>query len=165
MPLNLPTGTRCLIDANIFYYHYVDTPSFSEACSDLLQRVLDGEVIGFTSTHLAAEAIRKVMLGEAASRFARPSAGILRWLQQHPGSISQLSDFESLAADFAAMNLTMLLVDPPTLIAAAGLSRNTGLLTNDAIALALMGREGLDHFVTNDDNFDVITGLRVWKPR
>jgi predicted nucleic acid-binding protein len=165
MPLNLPTGTRCLIDANIFYYHYVDTPPLSDTCSDFLQRVLDGDLIGFTSIHLAAEAIHKVMLGEAASRFARQRAGILGWLQQHPGSISQLSDFESLAGDFSVMNLTMLNVDGPTLIAGAGISRVSGLFTNDAIALALMRREGLDHLVTNDDDFDGVGGLTVWKPR
>jgi len=77
MPLNLPTGVRCLIDANIFYYHYVDTPPVSDACSDFLQRVVSGDVIGFTSTHLAAEAVHKVMLGEAASRFASQRTGIL----------------------------------------------------------------------------------------
>jgi len=63
------------------------------------------------------------------------------------------------------MNLTMLNVDGPTLIAAAGISRTTGLFTNDAIALALMRREGLDHIVTNDDDFDGVAGLTVWKPR
>jgi len=126
MPLNLPTGTRCLIDANIFYYHYIDTPPLSDTCSDFLQRVLDGDLIGFTSIHLAAEAIHKVMLGEAASRFARQRTGILGWLQQHPRSISQLSDFESLARDFSVMNLTVLNVDGPTLSPLRGFRERQG---------------------------------------
>jgi predicted nucleic acid-binding protein len=49
MPLNLPDGTACLIDANIFYYHFVETPPLSQPCSDLLERVADGAIQGFTS--------------------------------------------------------------------------------------------------------------------
>jgi predicted nucleic acid-binding protein len=39
------------------------------------------------------------------------------------------------------------------------------LLTNDALTIAVMEKLGLSHLVTNDDNFDSITGVTVWKPR
>ena len=39
------------------------------------------------------------------------------------------------------------------------------LLTGDAIVVALMQRHSLTHLVTNDDDFDAIPGLTVWKPR
>jgi predicted nucleic acid-binding protein len=45
------------------------------------------------------------------------------------------------------------------------LSRQHGLLTNDAVILALMRRHGLTNLVTNDDDLDAIPGLTIWKPR
>lgn len=165
MPLNLPAGARCFIDANIFYYHYIDTPPFSEPCSDLLQRVLDGDVTGVSSPHVMAEAVHKVMLAEAASHFGLPRPGILRWLQNHPGRIGELHEFRELAEDFGRMNLTVVDLDLPTLERAAVLSRRTGLLTNDAITVALMAGAALVDLATNDADFDVVPGVTVWKPR
>ena len=40
-----------------------------------------------------------------------------------------------------------------------------GLLTNDAMIVALMQRHRLSHLITNDDDFDAVPGLTVWKPR
>ena len=39
------------------------------------------------------------------------------------------------------------------------------LLTNDAMIVALMRRHGVTHLVTNDNDFDRVPGLTVWKPR
>jgi hypothetical protein len=33
MPLTIPDGTTCFIDANIFYYHFVEMDQLSDACS------------------------------------------------------------------------------------------------------------------------------------
>ena len=68
MPLDVPAGTRCFIDANIFVYHFVDTPESSNACSDFLERVERGELAGTTSAVAVAEAVHKVMLGEAMTQ-------------------------------------------------------------------------------------------------
>src|SRR4051812_36837696 len=110
MPLALPLRTRCLIDANIFYYHFVETPPLSDPCSDLLQRVLDAEIVGVTSTHLLSEAVHKMMLAEAAKRLAVPRAGLVSWLQRQPQRIMDLSAFRQHATAFARMNLNVLTV-------------------------------------------------------
>ncbi len=39
------------------------------------------------------------------------------------------------------------------------------LLMNDAMIVATMKRHGLIHLVTNDEDFDRVTDLIVWKPR
>jgi predicted nucleic acid-binding protein len=48
---------------------------------------------------------------------------------------------------------------------AATISLQHGLLTNDAIIVASMQRHGLTNLATNDDDFDRVPGLTVWKPR
>lgn len=69
MPLDLPDGTACFIDANIFYYHCVETPPFSQDSTALLERVATGTITGYSATHVLAEAIHKIMLAEAAATF------------------------------------------------------------------------------------------------
>jgi len=32
MPLDVPDGERCFLDANILYYCFVETPPLSDAC-------------------------------------------------------------------------------------------------------------------------------------
>jgi hypothetical protein len=34
MPLDIPAGARCFLDANIFYYHFVDTLPLSDPCGN-----------------------------------------------------------------------------------------------------------------------------------
>ncbi|HKQ47509.1 MAG TPA: type II toxin-antitoxin system VapC family toxin [Phycisphaerae bacterium] len=165
MPLNLPDGDTCFIDANIFYYHFVETPPFSDACTDLLERVAAGQITAFASTHVLAEAMHKIMLAEAAARFRLQRTSLVNWLQSNRPRINELSEFREVVGELAALpiiNLPIQLADFPL---AADIATDMSLLTNDAISVALMRRNGLVHLVTNDNDFDRIHGLTVWKPR
>lgn len=48
--------------------------------------------------------------------------------------------------------------------ASAGIKREYGLLTNDALNLALMRRHRLACIASNDSDFERVTDLLVWKP-
>jgi hypothetical protein len=62
---NMPPGTLCFIDANIFYYCLVSTPPLPAECVDFLKRVERRELTAVSSSAAVAEAIHKVMLAEA----------------------------------------------------------------------------------------------------
>lgn len=72
---DIPPGTRVFVDANIFYYHLVETPPLSEECSNFFERVEKQEIIASTSSVAVAEAIHKVMLADAVSRHGLDRAG------------------------------------------------------------------------------------------
>jgi len=165
MPLNMPDGAACFIDANILYYHFVETPPLSQACTLFLERVAAGAIAGYSSVHVLAEAAHKIMLAEAAASFNLNRAGLVNWLQHHRDHITRLHQFQQAVDEFLDMNLSMLIADPTILREAARLPRERGLLTNDATVLALIRRQGLSHLASNDDDFDDIPGLTVWKPR
>ncbi len=166
MPLSLPDGTACFIDANIFYYHFVETPVVHEPCSLFLDRIAQGRLLGYTSTHVLAEAIHKIMMAELSIRFNLTRAGLVQWLQRHPSRIAELTEFRAAASEIDAMGIPILATDDTALLrSATECSARYHLLTNDAIIIALMQRHGLTHLVTNDDDFDGIPGLTVWKPR
>lgn len=72
----MPDSTVCFIDANIFYYHFVETPPFSQPSTACLERVASGAITGYSSVHVLAEAIHKIMLAEAAATFGLNCAGL-----------------------------------------------------------------------------------------
>ena len=165
MALDLPSGSRCFVDANILYYHFVETPPFSDPCSIFIQRVLAGELAAFTSASVLAEATHKIMLAEAAARFELQRANLVNWLANHRARIQELTAFRAAAGELAAWPLVLVPADGAGLTQATAISQQNGLLTNDALIVALMRQHGLIHLVTNDNDFDPLTGLTIWKPR
>ncbi len=165
MPLDLPDGDRCFVDANILYYHFVNTPPLSNPCTTFLERVTNGDIEAYTSLHILSEAVHKVMLTEAETKFGRNRAGLVNWLQRNQHRIAELSEFREAASELRGMALSLLPTDVALLEEGTTLSAQFGLLTNDALIVALMRRQGLTNLVTNDDDFDSIAGLTVWKPR
>jgi predicted nucleic acid-binding protein len=165
MPLDLPENSACFVDANILYYHFVSTPLLSDPCTTFLEWAATGNVKVCTSLHILSETVHKVMLAEVEGRFGRNRAGLVNWLQHNRHRISELSRFQQAAADLARMGLCVLPTETTDLVEASILSAQLGLLTNDALIVALMRRHALSNLVTNDDDFDDIPGLSVWKPR
>lgn len=164
MPLDLPQSVACFVDANIFVYHFVELGEVSAACRAFLGRVARLQIEAVSTAACLADAVHRVMAVEAQERFKLDS-GAAAWLQRHPERIRELSAFREAARQLDAVPLRLLAADSRSIVDATELSGRHGLLTNDAIILALMRRHGLTHLATNDDDFDAIPELTVWKPR
>jgi len=165
MPLNPPNGGTYFVDANIFYYHFVETPPLSDPSVKLLERAAQGQLVLCTSAHVLSAAIHKVMLFEAATVFGQTRTGLVNWLKRHRERMTELSEFRQAASELSGMGLSLLPADAALLAEAATVSAQLGLLTNDATIVALMRRHGLSNLATNDDDFDGIPGLTICKPR
>jgi predicted nucleic acid-binding protein len=165
VPLNIPTGETVFLDANIFYYHFVSLPGLSTACKDFLRRIEQGELTGVTATVVLAEAQHKVMLAEAVQKYGLPPQGLVRRLTQTPGLLAGLSHHRIVPSTVVAMHVRIEPLTVAILQQAAHLSVSHELLTNDAALLAHMQALGMTHLATNDDDFDKVTGITVWKPR
>jgi len=164
MPLDPPQGCTCFVDANIFVYHFIEVGEVSSACRAFLMRVAAGEVEAVSTAGCLADAVHRVMAVEARERFAL-SSNPVSWLQQHPGKVRELHAFLDAARQLASLPLRLLHADTRVIRDTAAISRQHGLLTNDAVIVALMRIHGLVHLATNDDDFDTVAGLTVWKPR
>jgi predicted nucleic acid-binding protein len=66
---DLALGDAAFVDANIFVYHFAPDPVLQAPCGQLLQRIENQEVQGFTSTHVLAEAAHRLLTLEARIRF------------------------------------------------------------------------------------------------
>jgi predicted nucleic acid-binding protein len=161
---DLPDGTSLFIDANTFVYHFQPHPVFGSACTELLDRVETGHVSGFTSTHILSEVTHRLMTIEASILFNWPFAGIAHRLRNHPAEIQKLSRFRQGVQEIPNYNVQVLTISPVLVDAAAAISQQHGLLSNDARIVALMREQGLVNLASHDADFDRVTGLTRLSP-
>src|SRR5208282_401841 len=73
---DLVAGDALFVDANILTYHFQPHPVWGPACSQLLQRIENRELTGFTSTHVLSDLSHRLMTIEASVLFGWPFAGM-----------------------------------------------------------------------------------------
>lgn len=163
MPLNLPNGARSFVDANILVYALVNSP-FTSQVSLFMQRVAAKEVTAFTTSIVLSEALHRIMLAEVLAQF-QPTVKPLAYVQRHPNVISQLTIYPIAVDRLLQLGISLLPVDGNSWKAATVVASTHQLLTNDACIAATMAIHNVRDLVTNDDDFDHVPGLNVWKPR
>lgn len=161
---DIPDGTSVMVDANIIAYHAIRAEGLTDVIAPFLERVETGSLRGFTTTVLVAEALHRVMAAEAAQAHSLPAVRIVQRLKEKPDLVRTLPH-RPLTRDVLGMRIGIEVVTTELLTRAEALFTLHGLLTNDSITLAVMEHLGLTHIATNDDDFDAVPGLTVWKPR
>jgi predicted nucleic acid-binding protein len=163
--LDLPRGAACFVDANIFYYALVPTEDLSQQCIDLLNRAINGDITVATSTGALSDAVHKVMMSEAGTITGRQRPGIVAYIKRHPEVIARLVRYPQALQRLMQVPIEVFPEDEKLLHAAMTVVMEHNLLTNDAKIVALARRHRILHLATNDDDFDRVPGLIVWKPR
>lgn len=154
-------GTAIFVDANIFVYAFVPDPQFGPPCNLLLQRIERREVSGWTSSHVLSDVAHRLMSIEACAAFAWPYAGIGRRMKRHPKEIAQLTRFRQALQTISDIGVQVLTVDAGHVATAAGLSQQFGIMSNDALILAVMQDASLTQLASHDSDFDRV----VWISR
>lgn len=162
---DLAAGDAVFLDANIFVYHFVAEPIHGAACTALLERIERRELAGWTSPHVLAEVSHRLMTLEACSLFGWPYQGIASRLRRHPQDLQRLGRFRQALAEIALLGLNIVVVTEQHITDAADLSLRHGLLTNDALIVALVQSQGLTHLASNDADFDRVPGITRYAPQ
>jgi predicted nucleic acid-binding protein len=157
-------GTRIFLDANVFVYHFMPHPIFGPPCSEFLERIENGEVTGFTSALVLSELAHRLMTLEAIDRFNWPASGLAHRLKRHPNEVQQLSRYRQAIDEVSIIGIQILAVDGGQVSHAADFSRQFGLLTNDALIVAAMRNNGLDHIASGDSDFDRVPAMTRYSP-
>jgi predicted nucleic acid-binding protein len=161
---NLLSGTAVFIDANCLVFAFDSQSPYYLACRRLLDRVENGDLQGFTSAHVLGEMSHRLMTIEAVALFNRPLAGIANWLRRHPTEAQQLSRYRQALDELTLIQVTVLPVSGMNVSRAADFSRQHGLLTNDAIIVAVMQAQGLTALASLDADFDSVPGITRYAP-
>ena len=161
---DLVAGDAVFVDANTLTYHFQPHPVWGSACTDLLQRIENQELFGYTSSHVLSEASHRLMTIEANLVFGWQFSGIGNRLRTHPDEVRKLTAFRHAIDEILQGRLQILISSPSVLAAGAALCQHIGLLTNDGLVVALMQSNGLTKLASNDADFDRVPGLTRYAP-
>ena len=152
------------VDANIFVYHFAPDPVLSTACTQLLQRIEQQELVGFISTHVLTEVAHRLMMIEATRLPGVGRTKVKQRLQRQPATIQRLTLFRTAIEELLQGHLQVLTVPPLLVLSATIISQQTGLLSNDALVVAVMQAHGLTNLASNDADFDRVPGITRYGP-
>jgi predicted nucleic acid-binding protein len=155
----IPAGLAVFIDANCLVYDATADLTYGPACKRLLERIENKELSGYTSAAVLAELAHRLMTIEVAKRLSRPLTGMANWLRRHPAEVQQCTSHRRAIDELAAIPLTTLPVLGALVSRAADLSLQFGLLTNDALIVAVMQDNGLNALASLDADFDRVPGI------
>ena len=161
---DIPGGSTVFIDANTLVYHFGADSHFGPACGELLKRVELHELRGVTSTHVLSEVAHRVMTIEAIEVNRWPIAGIAARLRRRPSEVQRLMVFKNAVEAILASQIDIATIIPSLILAAAKISLATGLLSNDALIVAVMQANGISNLASNDADFDRVAGISRFSP-
>ncbi len=161
---DLLAGEDTFLDANVFAYHFTQDPLYGTACTQLLDRIQRQEVWGYTSTHVLGELAHRMMTLEAVTGHGLPQANIARRLKRNPTDIQKLVRFRQVIDELLRPPLQVLSIPAYLLGTAAALSQQFGLLTNDALIVAVMQENRLTRLASTDADFDRVPGITRYGP-
>ena len=156
---NIPRGAAVFVDANSLVHHFTNHPTLGAASTDLLERMERQEFTGYTSATVLGELSHRLMTVEAVSVFGWPYQGIANRLRRRPADVQQLARYRQAIDELAAIPIQILPITGSFVSLAADVTKQYGLLTNDALIVVVMQNNGLSHLASNDSDFDRVTGL------
>ena len=161
---DIPDGTSVFLDANTFVYYFMPNPALGPACRDLLERIARREIFGLTSTHVLSDVAHRVMTLEAMERFGLPIAGIARRLRRHPVDVQSLDRFRRAVDEVPQFGIQVVPITQQLVSSATVISQQIGLLSGDALIVAVMQSHGLTDLASHDADFDRVPGVTRYAP-
>jgi len=161
---DIPVGTAVFLDVNTLVYAIVADPTFGVACKQLLDRVEQQHLQGFSSSHALSDMAHRLMTIEACNRLAWPVQGIANRLRRHPNEVRQLVSPRQALDEVSAAHVQVLPVHFQQVSQGVDISRQFGLMSGDALIVAVMRDHGLSQLASNDSDFDRVPGLTRYAP-
>ena len=166
MPLfnQLKTGESVFLDANTLVYHFEPHPIHGNACNQLVSRIEQQDLLGYTSTHVLSELAHRLMMIEASALPGWTASKTKLRLRQHPAALSKLTQFRVAIEAMLQSRIVVLAIAPSLISSAATISQQNGLLSNDALIVAVMQSTGLSNLAISDADFDRVAGVTRFAP-
>jgi predicted nucleic acid-binding protein len=161
---DIPAGARVFVDANTFVYHFAPHPVLQSPCQELLERITRGEIVGLTSIDVLSDVAHRLMTFEAADKYGWPLTGIANRLKQHPAELQTLVKCRQCVQEVPNFAAQVLSVELSHVVSAASLSQQHGLLSGDALVVAIMLTHGVTNLASHDADFDRVPSIARYAP-
>ena len=157
----IPSGSPVFIDANIFIYHFTAS---SPSCHQFLTRCSSDELHGMTSLPVLLEVAHRLMVIEAVQkRLVRgPNPG--QKLARSPDTVKKLHLYGEWTLAIPRLGIEVEEVTIADFQVSMGMRQKTGLLTLDALILAVMTRLKIPNLVSGDQGFSRVESVRLFSP-
>ncbi len=162
--LEIESGAKVFIDANIFVYHFSKGSEFNKSCTDFLYRVETSQIHGFTSAGIIMEASHRLMMVEASSVLDVEIKNLPKYLKQHPDVVKQLTKHLTVPNKIAGLNIEIVQITQKVIDASQLNKTKYGFLSNDSLTLKIMEDMGLANIASNDSDFKRVDWLKLYLP-
>lgn len=157
----IPANQFVLLDANIFIYALQQQ---SRQCIHLLQRCAEEQVIGYIADTILAEVMHTLMIAETRDNNWISGSNPARQLSEQPKRVMALLRYEGLLRDILSMGLRIESLQQEDFISALAVQRQSGLLTNDALLVAMAVRLRIKSIASADQAFKRVQGITLYSP-
>jgi predicted nucleic acid-binding protein len=161
---DIPARSAVFVDSNTFLYYFGNDPVFGPACAQFFLRLENQDLVGFTSAHVLAEIAHRMMTIEARVLFGWPFSGMAHRLKTHPLEVQKLARYRQAIDEISLIGIQVLTVTGRLVSLAADISRQYGLLTNDALVISVMKDHGQSQLASHDADFDRVPGINRFGP-
>lgn len=157
----IPSGTDCLIDANIVIYFLTNA---SPDCVNFFDRIAQQDLAGYLTTTIVAEILHRRMMMEAQAKGLVTPGRALAKLKAQPSLILQLTDYITEITKFLRLPLDVLEVNLTDIAVSHSIRTSHGLFVNDSLNLAYAQRYGITNVVSRDTDVKRVPTVIVWEP-
>mgnify|MGYP001484253700 CR=1 FL=1 len=158
---SIPAGSWVSIDTNILVYA---NQRRSPECVAFLGRCASGELQGVVPAPMAAELAHALMLIEARENNWIERAHPARTLAERSDLIRRLTRYEIQVREFFGIGLRIEPVGAGDILEALRIQKEAGLLTNDALLLAVARRLNCEAVASADRAIAAAPGFHVFAP-
>ena len=162
--LDILAGQAIFVDTNVFLFYFLSDPNLGAPCDQLLRRIENMDIQGFTSAHVLNEMCHRLMTEEAHQRFGWQMNGIALRLRNHPAQVQMLSRPRQAIDELSLIGLQILPITGPQVSLAIDVSNLHGLLSSDSLVVTVMRQHGLQALASHDPDFDRVPGLTRYAP-
>jgi predicted nucleic acid-binding protein len=149
------------IDTNILVYA---NQRKSDECKKLLRRCALREVKGIVAMPMVADLAYALMIIEARENGWIERANPARALSERPEIVRRLNAYQTQLHEFLGIGLRIEPALRVDILGMMSIQREFGLLTNDALLLAIARRVNCRSIASADKAFDRVTGFLVYSP-
>jgi predicted nucleic acid-binding protein len=154
-------GQQALLDANIIL-----SASFQKSaqCVSLVERCASGEIKGLIPLHVMTEINHRLMCSEARHHAGGILANPAKTLAGNPSRVRELEGYRKVIGDLMETAWEIVPLVPSDLISCLDIQAQHGLMTNDALIVAVARRIKCSNIATADKAFQNVPGLILFHP-
>ena len=150
-----------LVDANIILYAIRNK---SDQCKDIIRRCAEREVYGVITPHIIAEVMHRLMIAEARENGWIAGANPAKRLSEQPERVKMLFRYEQAVKNLLATGMRCEPVEREDILSSLRVQRESGLLTNDALLVAVSERLRIQAIASADNTFAQVRGVILYSP-